>query len=122
MSTTIKITKAELRDLVKEVYKENAKAKKINEKIDHEAARQVVTAASRLLKAVEAFKADAPPSALGAVEGLTFQLSRHLENMIDNTLSYIEKPDDDETSDAVPLPPIENGNAEETAKMASEDE
>lgn len=81
--------KISLRNLVRIVKEEVAI---MNEQVDHAGIRDVVTGASKLLAAVEAFRKTAPPSAIHAVTPHIDQLERVLEDMVSTPGSYVAKP------------------------------
>lgn len=82
-------TKIKLDD-VRRIVKEELKA--IHEQVDHAAIKDVVTGASKLLAAVEAFKGSAPPSAINAVTPHMGSLERVLEDMVNSPGSYVARP------------------------------
>ena len=63
----------------------------LRESIDHAAIRDVVTGASKLLAAVEAFKSSASPSATNAVTPHLDELAKVLEDMVSTPGSYVPK-------------------------------
>jgi len=81
--------KIKLDDLRKIIGEELATLK---EQVDHAGIRDVVTGASKLLAAVEAFKAAAPPTAINAVTPHLDHLERTLEDMVSTPGSYVPRP------------------------------
>jgi len=75
-----------LRKIIQEEHK-----KLISEQVDHEAIRDVVTSASKLLAAVESFKATAPPHVINALVPHADSLEKMLEDMLGNPGSYVQK-------------------------------
>lgn len=84
MRATLKLN--DLRRIVKE------ELMVMREAVDHTAIRDVVTGASKLLAAVEAFKKTAPPSAVNAVTPHVDEMQRVLEDMVSTPGSYVPKP------------------------------
>lgn len=78
---TMQITEERLRALVREELKET---------VDHETVKTVVTCASKLLKALEAFDKDGTPEMKAALD--VSHLLATLENMVNNPASYVPKP------------------------------
>ena len=64
----------------------------VKEGVDHGGIRDVVNSASKLLKAVEAFKEKASPTVQQAVSKNLVALEKALENMVSNPGSYTELP------------------------------
>lgn len=81
--------KLKLKDL-RRIVKEELSA--LSERVDHAGINKVVTGASKLLAAVEAFKESAPPSAINAVTPHIDELERVLEDMVSTPGSYVPKP------------------------------
>lgn len=81
--------KLKLKDL-RRIVKEELSA--LTERVDHAGINKVVTGASKLLAAVEAFKESAPPSAINAVTPHIDELERVLEDMVSTPGSYVPKP------------------------------
>lgn len=81
-----KISELRLRQIVREEFKA------LRESVDHEGVKTVVTAASKLLKVAEAFKADATLAMTNAVTPGLDQLISTLEDMVSNPASYVDKP------------------------------
>jgi hypothetical protein len=65
--------------------------KSLHERVDHEGIRDVVTGASKLLAAVEAFKSSAPGTAINAVTPCIDELEKVLEDMVSSPGSYVAK-------------------------------
>lgn len=65
--------------------------KRVHEAVDHEGVRNVVNAASKLLKAAEAFKEEANGPAMSAVTPHLDHLVAALEDMVNTPASYVEK-------------------------------
>ena len=63
----------------------------MNEAIDHASIREIVNNASKLLAAVEAFKADASGTMMNAMTPNLDKLQKTLEDMVGNPSSYIDK-------------------------------
>lgn len=80
-----KLTEDKLRKIV------NNELQLVSEQIDHEGAKKVVTAASKLLKAVLAFKDDANAQMNAAVLSHLEPTIQSLENMINAPISYVDK-------------------------------
>lgn len=85
MTQTNKIKDSDLRRIVSE------ELKAMKEAVDHNAIKDVVTAASKLLAAVEGFKDAAPSSAINAVTPHISELSKVLEDMVSTPGSYVPK-------------------------------
>lgn len=83
--STSKITKARLRQIVREEFRN------VHEQVDHSSIRDIVNIASKLLAAVEGFKEKAPPSAMNAVTPQLTDLQKTLENMVSTPGSYVTK-------------------------------
>jgi hypothetical protein len=64
----------------------------MNEQVDHAAIKDIVTGASKLLAAVEAFKKSAGPAATNAVTPHLGALEKTLEDMVGTPGSYVSKP------------------------------
>lgn len=64
----------------------------LREQVDHAAIKDVVTAAQKLLSAIEAFKSSAPPAAINAVTPNLDQIAQSLENMVTTPGSYVQAP------------------------------
>lgn len=69
----------------------NTLKKIIVEEINHEAIRDVVTSASKLLAALATFKTTATPAVTNALTPMLAKFEQTLENMINNPGSYIAK-------------------------------
>ena len=83
---TVQIKEAELRQIIVE------ELSALREGVDHEGVRHVVTGASKLLKACEAFKdGDLTPAMTNATTPLLNQLISVLEAMISTPASYVVK-------------------------------
>jgi hypothetical protein len=78
-----------IKDLRK-IIKEELAA--VNERVDHAGINKVVTGASKLLAAVEAFREGAPASAINAVTPHIDELERVLEDMVSTPGSYVPRP------------------------------
>jgi hypothetical protein len=65
--------------------------KSIKETVDHNAVKDIVTAASKLLSAVEGFSASATPAAVNAVTPHLSSLQQILEDMVNSPSSYVQK-------------------------------
>jgi predicted nucleic acid-binding protein len=63
----------------------------MNEAVDHEAIREIVNGASKLLAAVESFKETATQSMTNAVTPHIDELEKVLENMVSSPGSYVPK-------------------------------
>lgn len=87
MASQNQISRERLQQIIKEEL-----AKTLDEAVDHAGIRDVVTGASKLLAAVEAFKATAPHAAQNAVVPHITELERVLEDMVSSPGSYVEKP------------------------------
>lgn len=85
-----KISVSMLRDCIVEVLDESNKDD-LNESIDHDAVKNIVTAASKLLSAVEAFRDSANGSMTSSVVPQLDQLQGALENMVENPGSYVDR-------------------------------
>lgn len=83
---TVLLDKKTLRKLVKE------ELKSMNEGVDHEGVKTVVTAAAKLLKATEAFKKQANVTMTNAVNPYFDRVVEYLEDMISNPSSYVDRP------------------------------
>lgn len=77
-----KVTLKQLRNIIKEEV----------ESFDHKARSEVVSSASNLMKAVEAFREDAPPNVINAVTPGLDDLYETLKDMADNPGSYVQSP------------------------------
>lgn len=80
------ITHARLQTIIAEEIKRS-----MHEAIDHASIREIVNGASKLLAAVESFKADASGVMLNAVTPTLSNLQKTLEDMVSNPSSYIDK-------------------------------
>jgi hypothetical protein len=85
MTTTPQIGLLRLRQLI------NEELKQVNEQLDHNSIRDIVTVASKLLAAVENFKEKAPPAATNAVTPHINYLEQVLEDMVSTPGSYVAK-------------------------------
>jgi hypothetical protein len=83
----VKISQARLRQIVNEEIKALQ-----TEAIDHEGVKTVTTAASKFLKACEAFKNDSNIAMANATTPEIDNIIVTLEQMISNPLSYVDKP------------------------------
>lgn len=63
----------------------------ILEEVDHQTIKDVVTAASKLLSSVEAFKKTSPQSCKDALMPQIDQIQKSLEDMLSNPSSYVPK-------------------------------
>jgi|SRR3990167_6256350 hypothetical protein len=81
-----KISLPRLRQIVTEEI-----SAKIQEQVDHAGIRDVVNGASKLLAAVEAFKASATGAMISALTPQLPEIDKVLENMVSNPASYVEK-------------------------------
>lgn len=81
-----KITEKDLRKIVKE------ELESLQEQVDHNAIKDVVTGASKLLAAVESFKGTAPPAAVNALTPNLDHVQKVLEDMLSTPGSYVPKP------------------------------
>lgn len=82
-------------DRIREIVKEELAARGkhvVSEQVDHAAIKEVVTSASKLLAAVEAFKKNAGPAAMNAVTPHLDTLEKVLEDMVGTPGSYVSKP------------------------------
>lgn len=77
-------------DRVREIIKEEIDD--MNEAVDHNGIRDIVTVASKLLAAVEGFKEKASSHAINAVTPALSQLEQTLEDMVSTPGSYVVKP------------------------------
>lgn len=82
----VKIDEARLRKLIIE------ELQSLHEAVDHEGIRSVVNAASKMLKAVEAFEKDSNVAMTNSMTPGLGQLKTTLESMIANPGSYVDKP------------------------------
>lgn len=82
---TPKINLTDLRRIVREELK-------LNEAVDHAAIRDIVTDASKLLAAVEAFNSTASESAKNALIPHISKIEKVLEDMVSTPGSYVAKP------------------------------
>lgn len=82
---TPKINLTDLRRIVREELK-------LNESVDHAAIRDIVTDASKLLAAVEAFNSTASESAKNALIPHIGKIEKVLEDMVSTPGSYVAKP------------------------------
>jgi hypothetical protein len=84
----MKITLDELRKIVSEELGSLSEGQ-----LDHAGARTVVNSASKLLKALDDFEVDEAPTALrSAVTPHIAALRRSLEDMVQNPVSYVDRP------------------------------
>lgn len=90
--TTPTITLDKVRQIIKEEQKKLAAERSVNEAVDHNSIRDIVTVASKLLAAVEGFKEKAPPAAVHAVTPHLGEVEKALENMVSNPGSYVAVP------------------------------
>lgn len=83
----MKIALSDLRKIVKE------ELGLVREEVDHASVRSVVNAASSLLKALDDFQTDEPTAAMmSGVGPVISSLRKSLEDMIQNPVSYVDKP------------------------------
>lgn len=61
----------------------------INEQVDHASIKDIVTAASKLIDAVQQFRSTVPGPALNAVTPNLDQVAASLEDMLSNPGSYV---------------------------------
>lgn len=95
MTKMPKISSERLREIIKEelvAAKKADRARTVAEGVDHTAIRDVVTVASKLLAAVEAFKAKAAPAAVNAVTPHLGTIEKVLEDMVSTPGSYVARP------------------------------
>jgi hypothetical protein len=85
-TATPKIGLLKLRQLI------NEELKQVDEAVDHNSIRDIVTVASKLLAAVEGFKEKAPPAAVNAVTPHLGEMERVLEDMVSSPGSYVARP------------------------------
>lgn len=76
-----------LREIIMEEYSVS-----VNEQIDHAGAKTVVTAASKLLKGIEAYKKSATGTMQSAIGNALAGIETQLEDMISTPGSYVDKP------------------------------
>lgn len=81
--------KLKLKDLRRIVNEELAL---LRERVDHVGINAVVSSASKLLAAIEAFEEAAPSSAINAVTPHLSELATALEDMVSTPGSYVPKP------------------------------
>ena len=86
MTQKFKINEDRLREIIAE------ELKNINEEVDHEGVRTVVNGASKLLKAIGAFKGDSTGAMTNAVTPHLDAILKALENMVSTPASYVDKP------------------------------
>lgn len=84
----MRITKLKIGDIRRIVNEEYSA---LNEQVDHESIKDVVTGAQKLLAAVENFKATAPHAAINAVTPSIDTLEQVLEDMLSTPGSYVQK-------------------------------
>lgn len=77
---------------LREIISEEVAAATLVEFVDHKGISDVVTMASKLLEAVEAFKEKAPPAAINAVTPHLGEMEKVLENMVSSPGSYVAAP------------------------------
>lgn len=87
--TTPKISLVKVREIIRE---ELEAARSVNEVVDHNGIRDIVTIASKLLAAVEGFKDKASPAAINAVTPHLAEIEKTLENMMSSPGSYVATP------------------------------
>jgi hypothetical protein len=80
-----KISTAKLREMIE------TELTALSEQVDHESIRDVVTAAQKLLSAVETFKASATPAAINSVTPHIDHIEKVLEDMLNTPGSYVAK-------------------------------
>lgn len=80
-----------LRKIVSEELKSASGTKVVREQIDHSSMKDVVTLASKLLGAAEAFKDSATPSMINAVTPHLESILVVLEDMVSTPSSYVMK-------------------------------
>ena len=83
----VKISQERLRQIVNEEIKALQ-----TEAVDHEGAKTVVVAASKLLKAAEAFKKDANVAMTNSTTPELDSVVAALERMINNPGSFVDRP------------------------------
>ncbi len=88
----LEISETRLREIVIEELEASHKAKTVQEAVDHAGISAVVTAASKLMAAVDGFKQKAPPAAINALTPGLSQLEKTLEDMVSTPGSYVAKP------------------------------
>lgn len=81
-----KISERRVRDIVREELLSSLK-----EAVDHEAITAVVSNASKLLKAIDAFRSSVGPAAINAVSPDIDNISKTLESMVSNPAGYVER-------------------------------
>ena len=86
--TTPKISLVRLRQIIKDELVQNS----VNEVVDHNGIRDIVTIASKLLAAVEDFKEKGSPAAINAVTPHLGEIEKTLENMVSAPGSYVAAP------------------------------
>jgi len=86
--TTPKISLVRLRQIIQSELAEHT----VNETVDHNGIRDIVTIASDLLAAVEDFKENASPAAINAMTPHLGEIEKTLENMVSAPGSYVVVP------------------------------
>jgi hypothetical protein len=81
-----KISESRLRKIIME------ELSALNEAVDHESAKKVVTLASKLLKVAEDFKSNATATMTNAVTPHIDSLISMLEKMVSSPATYADKP------------------------------
>lgn len=76
---------------IRRIIREELQKASLAEGVDHEGITSVVSAASKLLKAIDAFRNDATPSAVNAVSPTIDDVVSRLEDMVSNPGGYVER-------------------------------
>lgn len=85
MNKPKKISAADVRNIIRN------ELKSLNETVDYAAIKSVVSAAEKMLTAIDAFKAGATAEATNAVTPMIDDMRKMLEEMITNPDAYVKK-------------------------------
>lgn len=83
----MKVTEKQIRQVVREELRA-----KLTEAVDHESITGIVSGASKLLKAIDAFRTSAGAQAMNAVSPEIDAIASRLEDMVSNPGGYVERP------------------------------
>ncbi len=84
---SVSFTEEQVRRIIREEL-----VRVVAEDVDHEGITSVVSGASKLLKALTAFRETATADAVNAVSPAIDDISRSLEDMVSNPGSYVARP------------------------------
>lgn len=85
-TVSVNIAKDRLRKIVAE------ELRALSENVDHEQVADVVSTASKMLKALEQYKKDANAAMLNSTQSLVDEFKTGLERMVSQPSSYVDRP------------------------------